>query len=447
METKKTVLLLGDDIRTFSGVANQSRELLFGLKERGFNCVQIGASQGNKDKPQPVLWNDIKIYPSVNYGNQRLVEQVMSIENPDYMIIFTDPRYWRWLFQFEDSIRSKTPLLYYHLWDNEPYPFYNEIYYKSCDWIGCINRQSVDFVENVTKKEFDRTKWNLKYIPHGIDIDKFKPLTIEDKHQKEFNEQFYGGNYDKFKYKILFNSRNAWRKNPANLMWAYNKFVKSLPTKEEQDQCLLVLHTDVIDNVGTDLDSVRRDLYPDVKIMFSTKKLDPKYMPLLYNSVDVTVCPSSAEGFGLSFAESIMCGTPVISTITGGLQDQMNIKYKDNCDKDYMHDDVWLGLKNGTNQIESHGEWCIPLMPEARVMKGSVPTPYIYEDYYSNDELTNAIYRMYHYDDREARGEAGRKWMIDNNFTTTKLVDSFVEQFNVIDKNWKPVNNKRLAKI
>ena len=265
-------------------------------------------------------------------------------------------------------------------------------------------------MQEVTGGEFDKNKWNLTYIPHGIDTELFKPIDKDDKTLIDFKREYYGDKFEQFKYKILFNSRNAWRKNPSNLMWAYNKFVESLPTQEEKEQCLLILHTEVVDQVGTDLDALRSDLYPNVNIMFSKKKIKPEHMVYLYNSVDATICPSSAEGFGLSFAESVMCGTPTIATITGGLQDQMNIRYKNDLNKNYMSEDIWLGIKNGENQIISHGEWCIPLMPETRVMKGSPQTPYIYEDYYSNDELCNAIYKMYKYENKKERGLKGREW-------------------------------------
>lgn len=448
MENKKTFLLLSDDIRTFSGVANQSRNLLFGLKEKGYNCIQIGAGKHNKGKRQPELWNDIKIYPSENYGNQRLVETIISLENPDYLMIFTDPRYWMWLFQFEDSIRSRVPLLYYHLWDNEPYPHYNKLFYKSCDWIGCINKQSVTFAEETTDKLFNRNKWNLNYIPHGIDHTLYKPFSEDDENLKQFQDEYFQGLNDKFDFKVLFNSRNAWRKNPSNLMWAFNEFVQTL-SKEQRERTLLILHTDVIDNVGTNLGAVKNDLYPDINVMFSNKKLPPEKMPFLYNSVDLTVCPSSAEGFGLSFAESVMCGTPVVATITGGLQDQMNIKYNKSYNKDYMSDEVWKGLQSGENSIESYGDWCYPLIPESRVMKGSPVTPYIYEDYYSNIDLANGIQKFYHQDKKVRKENAlkGREWMMNNGFTNEALINSFIKELNKIDENWKPRNEKRLARI
>ena len=47
--------------------------------------------------------------------------------------------------------------------------------------------------------------------------------------------------------------------------------------------------------------------------------ITPKDMNLMYNMADVTVGISSNEGFGLSTAESLMAGTPIIVNVTGGL--------------------------------------------------------------------------------------------------------------------------------
>ena len=53
-------------------------------------------------------------------------------------------------------------------------------------------------------------------------------------------------------------------------------------------------------------------LCPNYDVKFSDKKLDHKHLNILYNIVDVGVNISSAEGFGLSCAEAIMAGNPVI---------------------------------------------------------------------------------------------------------------------------------------
>ena len=43
----------------------------------------------------------------------------------------------------------------------------------------------------------------------------------------------------------------------------------------------------------------------------------------MYNASDYTIGISDAEGFGLSTLESLSCGTPIIATMTGGLQEQV----------------------------------------------------------------------------------------------------------------------------
>ena len=45
-------------------------------------------------------------------------------------------------------------------------------------------------------------------------------------------------------------------------------------------------------------------------------------LSVLYNAADVTIGLSDAEGFGLSTFESMACETPIIVTMTGGLQEQ-----------------------------------------------------------------------------------------------------------------------------
>ena len=39
--------------------------------------------------------------------------------------------------------------------------------------------------------------------------------------------------------------------------------------------------------------------------------------------VDCTISISEAEGFGIPTLESLSCGTPIIVTMTGGLQEQV----------------------------------------------------------------------------------------------------------------------------
>jgi len=88
---KKKLLLLSDDIRTPSGVANMSRNILAGLNDV-YDTVQIGAMPKHQAK-QADIFEGTKIYPSNGYGNKMLYNKVFEAEKPDYVMIFTDPRY------------------------------------------------------------------------------------------------------------------------------------------------------------------------------------------------------------------------------------------------------------------------------------------------------------------------------------------------------------------
>ena len=44
-------------------------------------------------------------------------------------------RFWEWLYQMEHEVRQNIPIFYYNIWDDLPYPMWNEPFYESCDLI------------------------------------------------------------------------------------------------------------------------------------------------------------------------------------------------------------------------------------------------------------------------------------------------------------------------
>ena len=96
---------------------------------------------------------NVKIIPSNGYGDITFLRQVMKMEKPDAIFIFTDPRYWTWLFDAEREIRSQVPILYLNIWDDLPYPLYNKPYYLSCDGLFAISKQTYNINRQVLGKE------------------------------------------------------------------------------------------------------------------------------------------------------------------------------------------------------------------------------------------------------------------------------------------------------
>ena len=216
----------------------------------------------------------LKIYPISGYGNQELLRQVMNIEKPDAILHYTDPRFWTWLYQMEHELRQHVPIFYYNIWDDRPTPRYNEFFYESCDLIMNISKQTVAMVKDAAVKK-PRTDWDNTYIPHGIPENKFYPIGELDVKEWEqlhiFRDQVLHNK--KYDFVIFWNNRNIRRKVPSDIIMAYKTFCDMLP-KEESDKCVLVMHTQPIDQNGTNLPEVVNNVCPDHDVIFSHKKLE-----------------------------------------------------------------------------------------------------------------------------------------------------------------------------
>lgn len=157
---KKKILLLSDDLRMHSGIATMSRELVLGTLHH-YNWVQIAGAIDHPENGKIVDMkeacdkltgrndNYLKLYPVNGYGNEESLFQIIAIEKPDAIMHFTDPRFWGWLYNIEQQIRSKIPLTYLTIWDDLPYPMWNKPFYKCCDALFSISKQTDNIVEQV----------------------------------------------------------------------------------------------------------------------------------------------------------------------------------------------------------------------------------------------------------------------------------------------------------
>src|ERR1700749_4369868 len=166
----------------------------------------------------------------------------------------------------------------------------------------------------------------LSYVPHGVREDVFFPIDELHPQYPEMQEfklkLFKGKEYD---FVLFFNSRNIRRKSIPDTLLAFKTFLDTL-TEEEKDKCVFILHTQPIDENGTNLFAVAEMLFGDdveKRIIFSASPLSLQQMNFLYNLSDGTILLSSNEGWGLSMTESLMAGKMIIGNVTGGIQDQM----------------------------------------------------------------------------------------------------------------------------
>ena len=106
---------------------------------------------------------------------------------------------------------------------------------------------------------------------------------------------------------------------------AFKHFCDGL-SKEEANKVCLLMHTQPIDDNGTDLPEVAHQLCGGYNVAFSSNKLDTKFLNYMYNMASVTINIASNEGFGLGSLESLTAGTPIVVNVTGGMQDQCGFK-------------------------------------------------------------------------------------------------------------------------
>ena len=284
---------------------------------------------------------------------------------------------------------------------------------------------------------FKNNKHLLHLVPHGINSDVFTPLNPNDKIIREKRKQLFGDK--QYDFVMFYNSRNVQRKKTSNAILAFRSFCDNL-TPEQASKCVLVLHTEKLQDAGTDLPEVITALCPKYDVVFVEHKISPEEMCAMYNIADVTILLSSNEGFGLSIAESIICGTPVIVNVTGGLQDQIG-QVDDNGNP------IEFNLEFGTNSVgkyKNHGVWAKPIWPCVKTIQGSVPTPYIFDDLCTWEESAEAI--MYWYlmtpENREKCGLEGRRWaMNEGGINAKNMCDQFIKAMDYTINNFIPESN------
>ena len=451
---RKKVLLLCDDIRMTSGISTMAREIVLGTAHH-FNWANIGGAINHPDQGKRFDLNadtnkhagiddaNIILYPISGYGTPELIRQMIDFEKPDALMIFTDPRYWIWLFQIENEIRRKIPIIYLNIWDDYPAPLYNEAYYESCDGLMSISKQTLNINKLVLgDKAKDKV---LSYVPHGINEKMFFPIDDKDKLAEIKKKLFGNKQYD---FIMMFNSRNIRRKQVADTMAAFKLFLDKL-SKEKADKCALILHTQPIDEHGTDLYAVRDMLFTEEQcsqIYFSDLRIPTQELNLMYNISDVAILLSSNEGWGLSLTEAMMCGKPIIANVTGGMQDQMRFVDENgkwiNFDADFC--------SNHFGKYKQCGEWAIPVFPSNISIQGSVPTPYIYDDRADFRDATDAIMKVYEMgaEERKRVGKLAREWVTSDEsmMSAENMSKNVIKHVNEVLANWKPRHKFELIK-
>ena len=381
-DKKITVMVLSDHPLSPSGVGTQTKYMIEAMLKTGkYRFVCLGGAMKHHDyTPIQVSphGEDWVIFPVDGYGTQDMMRSFLINFKPDIVWFMTDPRFYGWLWEIENEIRCVAPMVYYHVWDNLPYPEYNKRWYESNDVVVSISKVTSDVVRTVAPNVEEH------YLPHAVNMEVFK------KHPEEFVAHFKQQGFSKVedddRMVFFWNNRNARRKMSGSVIWWFKDFLDRVG----HDKARLIMHTDPKDMHGQDLTHILSRLgLVNGEVMLSTQKVSPEELAMLYNMSDCTINIADAEGFGLSTFESLACETPIIANMTGGLQEQVTDGKN------------WFG---------------IGIEPASKAVIGSQEVPYIYEDRVSREDFLDAMEKFYNLsaEKRAEMGALGRKHLEDN---------------------------------
>ncbi len=399
---KRKILMLSDHALSTSGVGCQSRFLANGLIATGkWSIRQFGAALKHDNYDIVQLHEDFIIKPIDGFGDPNMLRVAIATEKPDLVLIFTDPRFFVWLWEMEDEIHQVCPIAYWHVWDNYPRPDFNDGYYEATDLINCHSYLTY----NIVKEKFPE---KTNFIPHALPEELFFPMSQFQK--KTWKEKILGV-HNRNAFTVFWVNRNAKRKRPGDVLWAWKLFLDKI---ENRDDAILLMHTDPNDQEGPNLIAVAEKLGIIDRVMFSPERVDFEKMNILHNISDCCINIAYAEGFGLATLEAMSVGNPIIASKTGGLTRQV-VDHRD-------------GSENG-----------VALDIKSKTLVGSQGVPYIYEDYSSVEDAADAILKLYQMPEEEknALSEKVKSYVTDEfhmdttisrwDETLTKLCDEWEE--------------------
>jgi len=231
----------------------------------------------------------------------------------------------------------------YCVWEGDKVPVH---------WKEIFNDDRINQIwvaSNHTKLAIENTKIStdkVRVVPHGVNTDIFKPIKVDRDNT------------------FTFMANKGWSKgmeDRGGIQYAMLAFKQEFTKK---DNVKMIVKINMAYNnpnwdLAKDMLAIGIDKYPDGQNIHVIPENIPYHqLPELYNKGDCFVCPTRSEAFGLTMAEAMACGLPVITTNFGGQTDFVN------------NENGWLidyTLENVKGDLMYEGiKWAVPDMIHLR---------------------------------------------------------------------------------
>lgn len=240
------------------------------IKHNNYDVVNVPPKDGSWNM------NDWIIRPINGFGDKNLLRLLLATEKPDALFLFTDPRFFTHIFEIEDEIHQVCPIVWWHVWDNDPFPEYNDYVYESIDLCNCHSYKTYSMV-------VERYPEITNFIPHAVPPGLFRALDERDVEQARTQIL---GEERKDDFVAFWVNRNARRKMPGDVLDAWRLFIDKLENQYGHRNATLIMHTDPHDQEGPNLYKITERFGLQRNVMFSTQRIDFHQMNTLHNIAD-----------------------------------------------------------------------------------------------------------------------------------------------------------------
>lgn len=351
IKKKKPIRILWySDFLRHTGFGNVAEELVSRLSKTGkYEFVVLGINYAGVPYCTPASeyfhLKDIPVYPAFTGGPQSSLfgYDVLAefLSNQEFDIFFALQDTFN-LIPVKDAIkkaRQKKDFKYILY-----FPVDGDV---KIEWIEDAIKLAdvpVTYSEFGKKIVSDKNSYlDLKVIPHGVDMEKFKPFETEAD-RKLFRKTYFEIDDDTFLISNI--NRNQPRKDLPRTIIAFREFCK----RNKNIKAKLYLHCSANDQAGHKLHEFTKNYLPeelwDRIIMPSDLVMGGNGVPvetlnMVYGASDLVTSTTLGEGWGLSTVEAMATKTPVVmpnNSVNPQLIGNDERGYLVKCGGDYISD-------------------------------------------------------------------------------------------------------------